>query len=57
MQSILITLFLFAGGAALLVAVVLAVWTNQGWPKMTLSALALLVVAGFLISRELRSRS
>jgi hypothetical protein len=57
MQSILITLFLFAGGAALLVAVVLAVWTNQGWPKMTLFALALLVVAGFLISRELRSRS
>jgi hypothetical protein len=51
-RSIFAALLLLVGVAILLVAVVLAVWTTQGWPKLTLTALALLVGGGLLIARD-----
>jgi hypothetical protein len=54
LQSILATLFLLAGVVTLLIAVVLAVWTTVGWPKLTLGALLLLVVGGVLAARDLK---
>ena len=57
LRSILMAVFLFVGGGTLLIAVLLAMLTGEGWPKLALSALALLLVAGFLITRELRTPS
>ncbi len=51
-RSIVAALLLLLGVAILLVAVVLAVWTTQGWPRLTLTALALLVVGALLITRD-----
>ena len=45
------------GVAILLVAVLLAVLTSVGWPKLTLTAFILLVVAMLLIAREMRTPS
>ena len=50
-------LLLILGVAMLLVAVLLAVLTAVGWPKLTLTAFILLVVAMFLIAREMRTPS
>jgi hypothetical protein len=55
--AILGTLILVMGVAILLVAVGLAVWTTQGWPKLTLLALALLAVAAVVIARNMRTPS
>jgi len=49
-RPVLATLFLLIGVVILLIAVVLAVWTTTGWPKLTLSALALLIVGGILMA-------
>jgi len=49
-RPVLATLFLLVGVAILLIAVVLAVWTTVGWPKLTLSALALLITGGILMA-------
>ncbi len=49
-RPVLATLFLLIGVVILLIAVVLAVWTTAGWPKLTLSALALLIVGGILMA-------
>jgi hypothetical protein len=54
LRSALATLFLLLGVAILLVGVALAAWTTEGWPKLTLAALALLVVGALLIARDLR---
>ena len=51
-RSIVAALCLLLGVAILLVAVVLAVWTTQGWPRLTLTALALLLVGALLIVRN-----
>jgi hypothetical protein len=53
LRSIVAALLLFFGVAILLVAVALAVWTNEGWPRLTLTAFALLVVGALLIARDL----
>jgi hypothetical protein len=53
-QSILASLLLLVGVVTLLIAVVLAVWTTEGWPKLTLAALALLVAGGILAARNMR---
>ena len=52
-HSIVAALLLLLGVAILLVAVVLAVWTTEGWPRLTLTALALLVAGALLIARDL----
>ena len=51
-RSVVAALCLLLGVAILLVAVVLAVWTTQGWPRLTLTALALLLVGALLIVRN-----
>jgi hypothetical protein len=53
-QSILASLLLLVGVVTLLIAVVLAVWTTEGWPKLTLVALTLLVAGGILAARNMR---
>jgi hypothetical protein len=55
--SILATLLLLVGVATLLAAVVLAVTTAVGWPKLTLTAIVIVVVATLLIAREMRTPS
>lgn len=55
--SVLGALALLIGIAILLVAVLLAVWTTEGWPKLTVTALALLVVGALLIARTTRTPS
>jgi hypothetical protein len=51
-RSIVAALLLLLGIVLLLVAVVLAVWTTEGWPRMTLTALALLLAGAMLIARD-----
>ena len=46
-RAFAIGLFLVLGFGMLLIATLLAVWTNQGWPKLALTGCALLAVAGF----------
>jgi hypothetical protein len=53
-STIIATLLLFLGVAILLIAVLLAVWTTVGWPKLTFTALLLLIGAGILITRNMR---
>jgi hypothetical protein len=50
-------LLLFIGVAILLVAVLLAVLTTAGWPKLTLTAFVLLVIGMLLAAREMRTPS
>jgi hypothetical protein len=54
LRTIIATVLLLLGVATLLIAALLAVWTTVGWPKLTLTALLLLVVAGILIARNMR---
>ena len=53
-SSVLGSLLLLAGVLVLVIAVVLAIVTTEGWPKLTVLAMALLVFAFVLISRHIR---
>jgi hypothetical protein len=57
LRSIVATVLVLGGGATLLTAFLLSVWTTQGWPKLALTALAMLVVAGLLVARDMRTPS
>jgi hypothetical protein len=57
LRSIAAALLLLVGVAVLLIAVVLAVWTTVGWPKLTLAALLMLVAGGFLAAHGMRTPS
>jgi len=46
-------LLFFGGAAILLIAVVLAVLTNEGWPVLTTVALASLAMGVFLLARAI----
>jgi drug/metabolite transporter (DMT)-like permease len=56
-RAFAIGLFLVLGFGMLLIATLLPVWTNQGWPKLALIGCALLAVAVFLIVRAYREPS
>ncbi len=56
-RSLAFVLFLLVGFGILLIASLLAVFTNQGWPKLALTGCALLAVAGFLLLRAARQPS
>ena len=55
--SILATILLLIGVATLLAAVLLAVTTTVGWPKLTLAAILIVAVAVLFIAREMRTPS
>jgi hypothetical protein len=55
--SILATILLLIGVATLLAAVLLAVTTTEGWPKLTLAAILIVAVAVLFIAREMRTPS
>lgn len=55
--SILATILLLMGVVTLLAAVLLAVTTAEGWPKLTLAAILIVAVAVLFIAREMRTPS
>jgi uncharacterized membrane protein YphA (DoxX/SURF4 family) len=55
--SILATILLLIGVATLLAAVLLALTTTVGWPKLTLTAILIVTVAMLFIAREMRTPS
>jgi hypothetical protein len=56
-EPILATVLFLLGVAILLVAVFLAVTTTVGWPKLTLTGAAIVVIAMLLIARGMRTPS
>jgi uncharacterized membrane protein len=57
LRSLVTMLVFFAGAATLLIAFLLAVWTNEGWPMLTLTALALLSFGALLLVLAMREPS
>ena len=53
LRSLISMLLLFGGAAILLIAVVLAVLTSEGWPVLTTVALASLATGVFLLARAI----
>jgi hypothetical protein len=56
-RSLITVLLFLAGTAILLIAFVLAVWTKEGWPMLTLTSVALLSVGALLLVRVMREPS
>jgi VIT1/CCC1 family predicted Fe2+/Mn2+ transporter len=56
-RSLITMLSFFAGAAILLIAFLLTVLTGEGWPMLTLVALAWLSVGGLLLVLAMREPS